>query len=163
MTSPEQQVDSAPTPVVLRQGVVGGAIIAAFGGIAFWLSSDLQVGTLGGMGPGMLPRALSILLAALGCLLIVVSFEGAGERLNIGSLRAPLFVLGALAAFGLTVRPLGLAVSGVVAILISAFASNEVRWGETIVSAILTTLFCVLLFKLALRLPIPLAPWLLGY
>ena len=47
--------------------------------------------------------------------------------------------------------------------VIGAFASDEVRWGETIVSASLTTAFCIGLFKFALGLPIPLAPWLLGY
>jgi putative tricarboxylic transport membrane protein len=115
------------------------------------------------MGPGMLPKALSVLLGGLGLLLLVGSFWDAGDRLTASSLRGPIFVFGALIAFGLTVRPLGLVAAGPLAIVISAFASNEVKWGETIVSGLLTTVFCVLLFKFALGLPIPLAPWLLGY
>jgi len=66
-------------------------------------------------------------------------------------------------AFGLTVRPLGLVVAGPLAIVIAALASNEVRWVETIVVGLLMTIICIGLFKFALGLPIPLAPWLLGY
>jgi len=54
-------------------------------------------------------------------------------------------------------------VAGPVAIVISAFASSEVRWVETLLFGALMTAFCTGLFKLALGLPIPLAPWLLGY
>jgi putative tricarboxylic transport membrane protein len=66
-------------------------------------------------------------------------------------------------AFGVAVRPLGLVVAGPLAIVIGAFASDEVRWGETLVFGALMTVFCIALFKFALGLPIPLAPWLLGY
>jgi putative tricarboxylic transport membrane protein len=146
-----------------RQDFIGGVVIIAVAVFAYWLGSDLAVGTLGGMGPGLLPKVLSLLLAALGVLLLVTSLREAGVQLTMGSLRGPLFVFGALIAFGLTVRPFGLVAAGPLAIIIGAFGSDEVKWLETIVSGILTTLFCIVLFKLALGLPIPLAPWLLGY
>jgi putative tricarboxylic transport membrane protein len=153
---------SAPA-LFLRQDFIGGVVVIAVGVLAYWLASGLAIGTLGGMGPGMLPRALAVLLAALGVMLVVASIVDAGLPLTAASLRGPVFVLGALIAFGLTVRPLGLVGAGPIAIIISALASDEIKWGETIVSGILTTLFCVGLFKFALGLPIPLAPWLLGY
>lgn len=149
--------------MLLRQDFCGGVIVCAVGIAAYWLSYDLAIGTLGGMGPGMLPKAMSLLLGALGLLLIVTSFFENGARVPKLSLRGPVFVFGALIAFGLAVRPLGLVAAGPLAIVISAFASDEVRWSETVVSGTLTTLFCILLFKFALGLPIPLAPWLLGY
>jgi putative tricarboxylic transport membrane protein len=74
-----------------------------------------------------------------------------------------VFVIGAVVAFGLAVRPLGLVVAGPLAIMIGAIASNEVRWKETIVVGALVTAFCIGLFKFALGLPIPLAPWLIDY
>jgi putative tricarboxylic transport membrane protein len=79
------------------------------------------------------------------------------------SIRGPVLVAVAMVAFGLTVRPLGLVVAGPLAIVIAALASNEVRWVETIVVGLLMTIICIGLFKFALGLPIPLAPWLLGY
>jgi len=113
------------------------------------------------MGPGTLPKGLALLLGGLGVLLLLNSLKG--ERLARWSIRGPLFVLGALVVFGLAVRPLGLAVAGPLAIAAAAFASSEVRWRETLIFGVLMTLFCVGLFKFALGLPIPLAPWLVGY
>ena len=115
------------------------------------------------MGPGTLPKGLAVLLGLLGAALVLTSFYEKGMTLDRWSIRGPLFILGALVVFGLAVRPLGLVVAGPLAIVVSAFASDEVRWGETILFGVLMTAFCVGLFKFALGLPIPLAPWLLGY
>src|SRR5262249_23075653 len=147
----------------MRQDVVGGLVIIAVAIFAFWAGSDLPIGTLGGMGPGMLPNGLAILLGALGALLVVDAWLEGGERLERWSIRGPVFVLGAVVAFGLAVRPLGLVIAGPLAVVTPAFASDEVKWGETILFGLVMTVFCVGLFKLALGLPIPLAPWLIGY
>jgi putative tricarboxylic transport membrane protein len=150
-------------PVVLRQDFAGGLIIVAVAVFAFWQGSDLPIGTFGGMGPGMLPRGLALLLAILGAILVVNAVMEAGPRLDRWSLRGPVFVLGAVVAFGAAVRPLGLVVAGPLAIVIGACASNEVRWIETLLFGAVMTVFCIGLFKFALGLPIPLAPWLIGY
>jgi putative tricarboxylic transport membrane protein len=146
-----------------RQDFVGGLAIIAVAGFAFWLGRDLPGGTGGGMGPGTLPKGLAVLLGLLGALLVLTSLFEKGMTLDRWSIRGPLFILGALVVFGLAVRPLGLAVAGPLAIVVSAFASDEVRWKETILFGALMTAFCIGLFKFALGLPIPLAPWLLGY
>jgi len=115
------------------------------------------------MVPGMLPKSLAVLFGVLGALLVLGSVFEAGPPLERWSIRGPVFVALAIVAFGLTVRPLGLVVAGPVAIVIAAPASEEVRWVETIVVGVLMTAICVGLFKFALGLPIPLAPWLMGY
>jgi putative tricarboxylic transport membrane protein len=154
----------SPRPVWLQQDFIGGLAVIGVAAFAFWQGAELPIGTLGGMGPGMLPRGLAVLLGLLGVLLIADAvIERGGPALDRWSLRGPLFVLGAVVAFGAAVRPLGLIIAGPLAIVISAFASEEVRWRETLVSGTLMTAFCIGLFKFALGLPIPLAPWLLGY
>jgi hypothetical protein len=65
--------------------------------------------------------------------------------------------------FGLLIRPLGLAVAGPLLVIVGALASEESRWFEVMLFALGMTLFCVVLFKHLLSLPIPLAPWLIGY
>ncbi|MFM9887637.1 MAG: tripartite tricarboxylate transporter TctB family protein [Burkholderiales bacterium] len=152
-----------PTAFSSRQEFVGGAVIIAVAAIAYWLGRGLPGGTDGGIGPGTLPKGLAMLLGLLGLLLLGCSLFREGSRLGRWSIRGPLCILGALVVFGLAVRPLGLAVAGPLAIVVSALASDEVRWGETILFGLLMTAFCVGLFKIALGLPIPLAPWLLGY
>jgi putative tricarboxylic transport membrane protein len=157
--------DSSPSPTAiwLRQDFVAGLVVIAVAVFAFWQAADLPIGTLGGMGPGMLPKSLAVLFGLLGALLVLDSFLEIGLPLEPWSLRGPVLVALAIVAFGLTVRPLGLVVAGPVAIIIAAFASNEVRWVETILVGVLMTAVCVGLFKFALGLPIPLAPWLIGY
>ena len=151
------------TPLLLRQDFLGGVLVIAVAIFAFWQGADLPIGTFGGMGPGMLPKGLAVLLGLLGALLVLDAVLEGGSRLDRWSIRGPLFVLGALVVFGLTIRPLGLVVAGPLAIVVSAFASDEVRWGETLLVGLLVTAFCIGLFKFALGLPIPLAPWLIGY
>jgi putative tricarboxylic transport membrane protein len=147
----------------LRQDFVGGIAIIGVAAFAFWQGRGLAMGTLGGMGPGMLPKSLAILLAALGALLAVNALRDSGPRLSRFSIRGTLFVLGAIVAFGVSVRPGGLLVAGPLAIFIAACGSPESRWLETLVFGVVMTAFCIGLFKFALGLPIPLAPWLLEY
>jgi putative tricarboxylic transport membrane protein len=153
----------SPTALLARQDFVGGMTVIAVAAFAFWQAADLPIGKLGGMGPGMLPKSLAVTLGLLGAVLAAEGVLKAGSRLGRWSIRGPLFVLGAVVAFGLAVRPLGLIVAGPLAIMIGAIASDEVRWKETIVVGALVTAFCIGLFKFALGLPIPLAPWLIGY
>jgi putative tricarboxylic transport membrane protein len=146
---------------LLRQDFLGGLAIIAVAVFAYWQARHLPTAAAGGMGPGTLPKGLAVLLGGLGVLLVLHSFKS--ERMGRWSVRGPLFVLGGLVLFGLTVRPLGLAVAGPLAIAAAAFASSEVRWRETLIYGVAMTLFCIGLFKFALGLPIPLAPWLVGY
>ena len=145
------------------QEFFGGLLIVGISAFAIWLGSDLPIGTLGGMGPGMMPRSVAVLLGILGIALIVASLLERGQGLDAWSLRGMLFVLGAILVFAYSVRPLGLAVAAPLAILIGAFASSDTRWGETLLFSVVMTAFCIGLFKYALGLPIPLAPWLVGY
>jgi putative tricarboxylic transport membrane protein len=159
----ERHVSRSSVRLLSRQDFVGGLVVVAVAIFAFWQGSDLPMGSLEGMGPGMLPRSLAVLLGLLGALLAFNAVMEDGAALERWSVRGPVLVLGAMLAFGVAVRPLGLVVAGPLAIVIGAFASDEVRWGETLVFGALMTVFCIALFKFALGLPIPLAPWLLGY
>jgi putative tricarboxylic transport membrane protein len=163
MAGPGEAPNRTSHGIKAPQDFVGGILLIAIAAFALWQSRELAAGSLGAMGPGMLPRGLAVLLGILGMVLAVGALLQPGEELHRWSLRGMVFVFGAVVAFGLTVRPLGLAVAGPLAVIVSGFASEETRWFETIVFGIVMTVFCIGLFKYALGLPIPLAPWLLGY
>lgn len=145
------------------QDFAGAVFLLLICALSFWQASQLTFGTLRQMGPGMMPAFLAVLLAGLAVMLLVSSFKDDGEGLTPPSIRGIVFVLGAFVAFGLAVRPLGLAVAGPLAVVLAGFASDETRFGETLIFGLGMTAFCIGLFKVALGLPIPLAPWLLGY
>lgn len=145
------------------QDAAAGVFLFAVAIFSLWQSTELTTGTLRQLGPGMVPHALAVLLALCGIVLMTAAFVADGARLERWSVRGPLFVFGAALLFALTIRPLGLAVAGPLLIVVSGMASHETRWGETIVFGIVMTLFCLALFKLLLSLPIPVAPWLIGY
>lgn len=155
--------DKPAPPFWLRQDAAAGLAVMAVAGFALWQGADLGAGTLRAIGSGMMPRVLALLFGALGLALLISAAFGPASRLERWTLRGPVMILAAIVMFGLTVRPLGLAVSGPLAILVAAGASPETRWPETLIFAVVITVFCVALFKLALGLAIPLAPWLLGY
>lgn len=141
--------------------------------LAFILSSDLPFGELGSMGPGMLPKAFAGICLGLGILQVALSFRYSGEPLSGWSWRAVLLVLGALCLFGLTIQgfsilrfdvpSLGLLVAGPLLVLVAGCAMEGFSWSELVLLAAALTALCTALFKYALNLPIPLAPWLLGF
>ena len=99
--------------------------------------------------------ALAVLVAFAGVAVIVTAFVTDRADLGKWPLRGPLFILGAVLIFALTIRTLGLAFAGPLAMIFGSFASDEVRWKETIIFSVCLTGACILLFKVLLGLPIP--------
>lgn len=147
----------------IPKNAAAGFFLMAVAALALWQTADLAGGSLRQMGPGMLPRVLASLLGLAGIVLIISTYWQERVALERWSLRGLIFILGAVIAFGLTVRPLGLAVAGPLALVISVGASSESRLAEIAIFGLVMTGFCILLFKILLGLPIPVAPWLLGY
>ena len=149
------------------RNVIAGLILLAIAAVAAWEGSGLTMGTARHIGPGMFPMILSALIALIGVILVGMGLKEAQSQgwhySDRWPMRSPVFILGAAVVFGLAVRPLGLAVAGPLLVIVGGLASHETRWIELITFALGMTAFCIILFKYLLTLPIPLAPWLLGY
>lgn len=157
------------------QDFAAGLFLLAFAAIAFYGAWDLRFGQLRGIGPGLMPKVTAVVVGAFGLLLVVTSLFTRGSALERWSLRGPFFILGAVLLFALTIRgasfpqwgievpSLGLIVAGPLAVIFSAFADKDTRPVEVVIYAAVITALCIGLFKMLLRLPIPIAPWLLGY
>ncbi len=145
------------------QNLLAGLLLIVIAAIAAWQASPLPMGTLRHIGPGMFPISLAGFIALIGVALMVTWARGERNSTGRWPLRGPLFILGSAVIFGLAVRPLGLAVAGPMLVIVAAFASHETRWVEIIAFAAGMTVFCLVLFKYLLSLPIPVAPWLIGY
>lgn len=146
-----------PEPARVRRSkqLLAGIVLVAVALLALWASADLEVGRLRAVGPGALPRALALLVLAIGVLFTIAALVRGGAPLGRWPLRGPLFVTLAIVAFALTIRSIGLVVAGPVVVIISGAASPETRPVELLIFAAVMTAFCVGLFRFALGLPIP--------
>lgn len=152
----------------IPQNVVAGLGLVLLGVFGVWATGDLPRGTLGAMGPGMLPHWVAIGVAASGVVLAVTGLVRGGEGLQTVGLRGPVVVVLAILAFAATIRPatlgpittpgLGLIVAGPLAVILAGYASPEARFRELLILALLLTAGCMLLFGDLLNLPIPLFP-----
>lgn len=153
-------------PIKSPIDLAGGLFLLALGAVGFFGTLSLSFGSMSNIGPGLLPRTMSVMIAAIGVVLVVSSFLTRGSPLERWSLRAPLFVLGSAVVFAWTIRPLGLIVAGPLAVLISSLADKDTRPIEVLIFAITLTAACIGLFSFVLRLPIPVMPtalpWPLG-
>lgn len=91
-------------PVRSPQDFAAGLFLLAVAAFAVYASSDLSMGTLRNMGPGMLPRMVATLIGVCGLGLLVGAMLVDGPRLERWSLRGPFFVLGAVLVFAVTIR-----------------------------------------------------------
>ncbi|MEW6124427.1 MAG: tripartite tricarboxylate transporter TctB family protein [Pseudomonadota bacterium] len=199
------------------QNFAAGLLLIGFAAIGWIGSSDLEVGRLTAIGPGLIPRFLMVCLAGFGLFLAagacmrregytvgLADFSGvlliaalAAAALVIGTvlptapgdwppaafafcimylavmaglvvlavrrstfldrsgLRGPVFVVGGILAFALTVRSAGLLVAGPLLAVISGAAAPDTRFGELLLFAIGVTLLSIGLFRYVLQLPMP--------
>ncbi len=147
----------------ISRNLAAGLFLVAIAAIALWRGSDLTLGNLSHFGPGMLPFGLAILSAALGLIIALRAFWEESPELGRWSWRNLLFLLGGALSFGLCIRPLGLILAAPCAVILSSLADHEARLREIVIFALFLTGFCILLFRYILGLPIPVAPWLIGY
>lgn len=138
--------DGPPLEDFTFTGTFGGAVLViALIPIYFFATQ------IGKMIPGV---SHDIVVAAAGTLVVVVL---AFLLTNVAP-RGPLFITAATIIFAIAVRPLGLVIASYVSLVISANATKDVRWIETIVWCAVLTAFCSLLFPYGLNLPLQLWP-----
>ncbi len=218
MNTPKSETRAIP--VRGAQNLVAGLSLIGLALFAAWAASDLPLGRLGSMGPGMVPYAIIglIVIFAIGLVANGVMKDGegvslpdfsaviaiaavgfaalvAGTALRVAGvqqiwgypptvftfclfylavmvwlavqavkrptwldrsgLRGPIFVIGGLLAFALTVRSVGLVLAGPLLAVISGAASSETKLKELLIFAVAITLVCIAMFKYALKLPMP--------
>jgi hypothetical protein len=133
--------------------------LVALGALAFGLAGSLNVGTAAAMGPGYVPRGLAILIMIYGLAL-------GGRAMFAGAVAfpsiewRPLFlILGSVAVFAVLLPIAGLAITSFALVICAGFAAYDVRVRENAIAAVTLAAFAVVLFVVALGLPIPVWPW----
>lgn len=132
--------------------------LVAVGAIAYWLASDLAIGTTTHMGPGYVPRGLAIIIMIYGAGMGARALFATGVPFPTVVIRPLIFVGAAVAIFALLLPIAGLAITSVAVVLCAGIASHDVKFRENIILALGLSAFAVALFILALGLPLSIWP-----
>ena len=145
--------------------VAAGAIFIAIG-LAFALNSILylRMGSGLNMGPGYFPRALGLILVALGAIIILGAIGKANSRIGKIAWRGLITLTASLFFFAFGVRTLGLVPALLGCVMLACLASDRISLLKGAIISVVLTAFTAALFVYGLGLPIPLiGPWLGGY
>ena len=136
-----------------------GVMFIAFGAFAVIVAQmNYQMGTAVRMGPGYFPTVLGGILAVLGVMVLVESMAIEGEKVARFYFRPLLFIVAANLAFAYLLKPLGLVLSIVALVFISAFGGHEYKFREVAILTVVMMVISVGVFVKALSLPFPIWP-----
>lgn len=170
----EAEAEEAPpsSPWLGRERLAGLSLIG-LGALALWASSDLPFASEFGVSSGLVPRLLSILIIGLGILQLYFSWSDPGPSTGSWRIHTMLPVVAAVVLFAVTIRgyefgplhvpELGLLVATPLSVVVSGLAARDSKLPELLLFAAVLTVFCIGLFRYALGLSLPVAPWLIGY
>jgi len=154
-----------------RKDVAAGLLFAAIGLATAVVASEYPLGTMRSIGPGYFPIMIGVLLALLGA---GVAYQGlsfsamdpAGEPAAAGAeeeddgiaVRPLIMITLAVIAFGVTVRPLGLAVATVALVTLASLAGREYRLLNIVLLSVGLIALSWMTFIYLLGLPMTLWP-----
>jgi hypothetical protein len=139
-------------------GIAFGGFLILLAVVALTETRNLTIGTAAEMGPGYVPRALSLIIMAFGLVIAGRGFFAKRRLLPAIMLRPILSVLVSLAAFALLLPRGGLVLATLATMACSTFSSADYKWRESIIFAVIITAFTVVLFVYGLGLPLSVWP-----
>jgi hypothetical protein len=123
-----------------------------------WSFAHYQMGSAVRMGPGYFPAVLGGLLAVLGLSIMLTSLAVQGPKVPAFHFRPLLLISASVVAYGYLMKPLGLVLATVAAVVIGALGGHEFKWKEVLILSVLLVVFSVLVFVKGLTLPFPMCP-----
>lgn len=145
-------------PVRDPRDYYGGMVLFGLALFMMWAGSDLP-GTRGfAFGPGTGPRIFASVLASLSLIVMIVGMFVQGPGLERYALRGPFFLTLGTLVFAVMIRQFGLVIATFVSLITVAAGSSESRIVETLIWSAVLTGFAVLVFPIALSLPLQLWP-----
>ena len=141
-----------------QQDFYGGMALILLSLTAFVASNDLPGMRGFAFGPGTAPRLFAFTLAILALAVVVTGLLTKGPHITPYQLQGVVFITGAILSFAAAIRPFGLVIAAFSCIVICAAAADDIKWRETVLWAVVLTVFCSFLFPYGLNLPFQLWP-----
>jgi Tripartite tricarboxylate transporter TctB family len=96
----------------------------------------------------------------VGLIFYVTNLARTNELVARWVVRGPIFIISSICMFAVLIRPAGLLIAAPVLIALACNAQDEkINWKEIGIFTVCMTGLCILLFRVALKQAIPIAPW----
>lgn len=136
----------------------GAALVLTIGVLGIVLTGDLPMRSGPRLGPGAMPFGVSVLVALFGLGLVVQAMLAPEPPAADWRLRPVIAVTAAIVVFALAIERIGLVAASVLLLALAIAARPRLRWIEAVIYVPALTGLTVLIFKLLLKLPLPLWP-----
>jgi hypothetical protein len=138
----------------LSKDFLSGLMFIGFGLAALYFGQKLALGTTVRMGPGYVPRMLSLIMMGLGLLICVVALVAGGEPMERPKWKPITLVTIGILCFALLFERAGLLPALIVLVTIASLAGEEFKLKEVIGNMIVLSILCTLVFKVGLGMNI---------
>ncbi len=138
----------------LSKDFLSGLMFIGFGLIALYFGQKLALGTPVRMGPGYVPRMLSLILIGLGGLVCVVGLVAGSEPVEKPKWKPIVMVTIGIICFALLFERAGLIPAMIVLVLIASLGGEEFKLTEVIGNMVVLGILCTLVFKVGLGMNI---------
>lgn len=139
---------------LLSKDFLSGLMFIGFGLIALYFGQKLALGTPVRMGPGYVPRMLSLILCGLGVLVCIVALVSGSDPVEKPKWRPITLVTIGIICFGLLFERAGLIPALIVLVTIASLAGEEFKLTEVIGLIVALAVLCTLVFKVGLGMNI---------
>jgi len=141
------------------QSLLFGLFLVGIGILGIASGWDLPMGDTVQMGPGYMPKALSGILTGFGVVIGVSGMKTEGRPVGRWAWGPAAVVTGAVVLFGVAIEHLGLALTSAMVVLVATIAAPDRRWRQAVPFAVALALVCVVVFRIALGLPLRVWPF----
>jgi len=138
----------------LSKDFLSGLMFIGFGLLALYVGQKLAIGTPVRMGPGYVPRMLSLILLALGTVVCILALVNGSEAVEPPKWKPITLVTIGIVCFGLLFERAGLIPALIVLVTIASLAGEEFKLTEVIGLIVALAVLCTLVFKVGLGMNI---------
>jgi hypothetical protein len=125
-----------------------------FGLLALYFGQKLALGTPVRMGPGYVPRMLSLILLGLGALVCIIAVVSGSDPVERPKWKPITLVTLGIVCFALLFERAGLIPALIVLVMISSLAGEEFKLIEVLGNIVALSVLCTLVFKVGLGMNI---------
>ncbi|WP_423206591.1 tripartite tricarboxylate transporter TctB family protein [Paracoccus yeei] len=142
-----------------RPDLLSAGLFIGLGALGLYMGRGLESGALAQMGPGFLPRAVCLLLVAVGLAVGIPALRRPAQAIEAIRLRPLLVITAAIVGFAYAATHLGFVLASLWLVLAGSLADPGGRWRQVLPLAAGLTLFGALVFVYGLGVQVPLWPF----